>query len=75
MRKPPLAADVNYTGQVPRFDELPSEQGVFMSTAIDIEIRPFRVDIPDEALKDLRERIAVTQWPEREPAERIPRRR
>jgi pimeloyl-ACP methyl ester carboxylesterase len=66
MRKPPLAADVNYTGQGPRFDELPSEQGVFMSTAIDIEIRPFRVDIRDEALKDLRERIAVTQWPERE---------
>jgi pimeloyl-ACP methyl ester carboxylesterase len=31
-----------------------------------IEIRSFRVDIPDEALEDLRRRIAATQWPEKE---------
>jgi pimeloyl-ACP methyl ester carboxylesterase len=30
------------------------------------EVRPFRVDIPDEALDDLRRRIAATQWPEKE---------
>jgi pimeloyl-ACP methyl ester carboxylesterase len=30
------------------------------------EIRPFHVDIPDEALADLRRRIAATQWPEKE---------
>jgi pimeloyl-ACP methyl ester carboxylesterase len=30
------------------------------------EIRPFDVDIPDEALEDLRRRIAATQWPEKE---------
>jgi len=30
------------------------------------EIRPFQVDIPDEALEDLRRRIAATQWPEKE---------
>ena len=30
------------------------------------DIRPFHVDIPDEALDDLRRRIAATQWPERE---------
>ena len=30
------------------------------------DIRPFRVDIPDEALKDLRERIALTRWPTKE---------
>jgi pimeloyl-ACP methyl ester carboxylesterase len=30
------------------------------------EIRPFHVDIPDEALDDLRRRIAATQWPEQE---------
>jgi pimeloyl-ACP methyl ester carboxylesterase len=30
------------------------------------EIRPFRVNIPDEALDDLRRRIAATQWPEKE---------
>jgi pimeloyl-ACP methyl ester carboxylesterase len=29
-------------------------------------IRPFHVDIPEEALTDLRRRIAATQWPERE---------
>src|SRR5580704_8178998 len=29
-------------------------------------IRPFRVDIPDEALEDLRRRIAAVRWPSRE---------
>ena len=30
------------------------------------EIRPFDVDIPEEALDDLRRRIAATRWPSRE---------
>ena len=30
------------------------------------EIRPFRVGISDEALEDLRRRIAATNWPEKE---------
>jgi hypothetical protein len=29
-------------------------------------IRPFRVDVPEEALVDLRRRIATTRWPDRE---------
>ncbi len=29
-------------------------------------IRPFRIDVPDEALIDLRRRLAATRWPERE---------
>src|ERR1700727_86356 len=29
-------------------------------------IRPFRVDVPEEALVDLRKSIAATKWPERE---------
>ena len=29
-------------------------------------IRPFRVQVPDAALADLRRRIAATQWPDRE---------
>jgi pimeloyl-ACP methyl ester carboxylesterase len=30
------------------------------------EIRPFRVDTPDEAIAELRRRIAATRWPSRE---------
>jgi hypothetical protein len=30
------------------------------------DIRPFHVDIPGEALEDLRRRIAATNWPEKE---------
>jgi pimeloyl-ACP methyl ester carboxylesterase len=30
------------------------------------EIRPFHVDISDEALEELRRRVAATQWPEKE---------
>jgi pimeloyl-ACP methyl ester carboxylesterase len=39
-----------------------------MSSTVDsaIEIRPFHVDISDEALEDLRRRIAATNWPEKE---------
>jgi pimeloyl-ACP methyl ester carboxylesterase len=33
------------------------------------EIHPFHVDIPDEALEDLRRRIAATKWPEKETVE------
>src|ERR687897_1081124 len=29
-------------------------------------VRPFRVDVPEEDLVDLRRRIAATQWPEKE---------
>src|SRR5262252_9338733 len=39
-----------------------------MSTSVEIaiEIRPFHVDIPEDALDDLRRRISVTNWPEKE---------
>ena len=36
------------------------------TAATAVELRPFHVDIPDEALDDLRRRIEATQWPERE---------
>jgi pimeloyl-ACP methyl ester carboxylesterase len=32
----------------------------------DTEIRPFRVDVPEEEVAELRRRIAATRWPERE---------
>ena len=35
-------------------------------TADDKSIRPFQFHAPDEALDDLRRRIAATQWPEKE---------
>ncbi len=34
--------------------------------ATDGAIRPFRVDIPEEAVEDLRRRVAATRWPEKE---------
>ena len=39
---------------------------VVRAAAGDTPIRPFRVDIPEEALLDLRRRIAATRWPDRE---------
>ena len=29
-------------------------------------IRPFRIDVPEEVLIDLRRRLAATRWPDRE---------
>ncbi len=34
--------------------------------ATDTTVRPFRIDIPAEALDDMRRRISATRWPERE---------
>ena len=34
-----------------------------------VDIRPFHVDVPDEALADLRRRIAATNWPDKETVE------
>ncbi len=36
------------------------------AAAQDPEVRPFRVNIPQEALVDLRRRLTATRWPERE---------
>ena len=33
------------------------------------EVRPFRVEISDAVIDDLRERLARTRWPEKEPVE------
>jgi hypothetical protein len=29
-------------------------------------IRPFRIDVPEETLVDLRQRLAATRWPDKE---------
>ena len=36
------------------------------ATAEATAIRPFRVDIPQESIADLRRRLAATRWPEGE---------
>jgi pimeloyl-ACP methyl ester carboxylesterase len=36
------------------------------AAAADDAIRPFRAQVPDEAVADLRRRIAATRWPEKE---------
>jgi len=33
------------------------------------EVRPFRVEVSGAAIDDLRERLARTRWPEKEPVE------
>jgi hypothetical protein len=37
------------------------------AAAGDSVIRPFRIDVPEEQLVDLRRRIKATRWPDREP--------
>jgi pimeloyl-ACP methyl ester carboxylesterase len=37
-----------------------------MTTMTQSAVRPFHINVPEEALVDLRRRIAATQWPERE---------
>src|SRR5580692_3699914 len=41
-------------------------QGKERSMSSPTEIRPFRVHMPDEAITDLRRRIATTRWPSKE---------
>jgi epoxide hydrolase len=37
------------------------------ATVVDAAIRPFKIDIPETKLEDLRDRIARTRWPEELP--------
>jgi pimeloyl-ACP methyl ester carboxylesterase len=39
------------------------------ASAEDTSIRPFKINFPDDALLDLRKRIAATKWPDRETVE------
>src|SRR5512133_706241 len=46
----------------------PSRTEIVMTSAAEtaIDIRPFQVDIPEEALAELRRRIEATRWPSKE---------
>jgi pimeloyl-ACP methyl ester carboxylesterase len=46
--------------------QAPNQGDSPMGTGEGDAIRPFRVSIPEEALADLRRRIAMTRWPDRE---------
>src|SRR5271166_4571681 len=62
---PPNLAAAAAAGNTPPNE--PSNQGDSpMGTSEGDAIRPFRVNIPEEALADLRRRIAMTRWPDRE---------
>jgi Epoxide hydrolase N terminus len=36
------------------------------TTRTDLAVRPFRINVPEAALVDLRRRIAATRWPDKE---------
>jgi pimeloyl-ACP methyl ester carboxylesterase len=42
------------------------KETVMTTTQLNTEVRPFRVDVPEAELVDLRQRIAATRWPARE---------
>src|SRR5262245_6392785 len=50
----------------PRPNSRVTEVAMRRTTDQATEIRPFHVDISDEALEDLRRRVAATNWPEKE---------
>jgi pimeloyl-ACP methyl ester carboxylesterase len=43
-----------------------NSMNTFVSTVTDVQIRPFTINIPEEALDDLRQRILATRWPSKE---------
>jgi hypothetical protein len=45
------------------------ETTVAQSETTTAAVRPFHISVPEEALVDLRRRIAATRWPERETVE------
>ena len=61
----PLVANARAAGDPPS-NQASHQRDSPMSTAQNDAIRPFHIDVSDEALADLRRRIAATTWPEQE---------
>ncbi|MEX2124880.1 MAG: epoxide hydrolase family protein [Woeseia sp.] len=59
----PAYGDTQMTAATTRYAAATSAQP---AVADDSAIRPFRAEVPQAALDDLRRRIAATQWPEKE---------
>src|SRR5262245_55831243 len=57
---------MSWGGTKVRFDRRPSPEERAMTTKTSDAIRPFRIDIPEAALADLRRRLAETRLPEKE---------
>jgi pimeloyl-ACP methyl ester carboxylesterase len=57
-----LRGQIVETGQ----STLPSSYAQTLPAGDENAIRPFRVDVPEAALVDLRQRVAATRWPDRE---------
>src|SRR5207244_2252631 len=51
---------------IPTQRRIVMENQTHETTPTQFALRPFRVDIPEEAIAELRRRINATQWPERE---------
>jgi pimeloyl-ACP methyl ester carboxylesterase len=61
-RHPPWCSIETY----PQFEEVPVADTRATTATDDTSVRPFQVKVPDEAIEDLRRRIAATRWPSRE---------
>src|SRR5690348_14656243 len=61
----PAPAPQEQKGEI-RMTTLPPRAAQTVPAGDDTAIRPFRVDVPDAKLADLRQRVAATIWPEQE---------
>jgi pimeloyl-ACP methyl ester carboxylesterase len=61
-----LTPNLPALAQQPAPSVAPAPGASVARAADDTTIRPFRVDVPEEALVDLRRRLAATRWPDRE---------
>src|SRR5262249_27528360 len=62
-------SSANYGDSIPVSDAGPfvvAQAATTRAAAEDASIRPFKVQIPQAALDDLRRRIAATRWPDQE---------
>jgi hypothetical protein len=64
-----FAAAISLTPLAAVVAQQPAQTGTEMGEGEDGSVRPFRVNVPEEALMDLRRRLAGTRWPERETVE------
>ena len=60
------SAQANTENLAAAFTAMGTTSGGTAATAEDQSVRPFKIDIPDAALKDLRQRVLATKWPRKE---------